>query len=257
MERQVDTQPILGSPNLITSNAVAKVVASTFPISGGYIRGFITRDAGGSWISARDNVIVKTTRISGEGSDWHPIIGAKTSSGFWSFGSVGGETLCLSYDTDADYNANNNTSRVTYFPHLSGTFTVMDNSNQSGSFYATNIYAASDRRLKENIKDATINSLDIINKIKIKEYNFIADETKQKNVGVIAQELKEALPEDLVNFYIQGKETDTDHLSVNDSKLVYLLIDAIQKQQKEIVDLKERLMKMEENKCLTTMETQD
>lgn len=116
-----------------------------------------------------------------------------------------------------------------------------------GNLNAVNIYASSDRRLKENIKDATIDSLDIISKIKIKEYNFIADETKQKNIGVIAQELREALPEDLVNFYIQGKETEDNHLSVNDSKLVYLLIDAIQKQQKEINNLKEKLARLEKN----------
>ena len=250
MERQVDTQPILGSPNLITSNAVAKALAKaltiTFPISGGYIGGFITRDAGGSWISARDNVIVKTTRISGEGSDWHPIIGAKTNNGFWSFGSVGGETLCLSYDTDADYNAKNNSSRVTYFPHLSGTFAVMNNNNQSGSFYATNIYAASDRRLKENIQNITINSVEILDKIKIREYNFINDETKQKNIGIIAQELREILPEDLINFYIQGKETENEHLSVNDSKLIYLLIDAYQKEKQQRIELEKRINVIED-----------
>lgn len=324
MERQVDTQPILGSPNLITSNAVANAIPKAiskaisnistpqwlfstmrlgsfnidhtwgtvnstngytmlfggdqpngggleigekseqtyiqidgdyygqegrkkvayaddvFPISGGYIRGFITRDAGGSWISARDNVIVKTTRTSGEGSDWHPIIGAKTSNGFWSFGSVGGETLCLSYDTDANYNTSNNTSRITYFPHLSGTFAVMNNNSQSGDFYASNVYAGSDIRLKENIKDINIDSLDIIKKIKLHEYNFINDKTKQKNIGVIAQELKEILPDDVKQFYVAGNE-ETGYLAVNDSKLVYLLIDVVQKQQKQIDELKAKL----------------
>ena len=34
-------------------------------------------------------------------------LGIKTSDGFWSFGSVGGETLCLSYDTDTNYTNNN------------------------------------------------------------------------------------------------------------------------------------------------------
>lgn len=84
--------------------------------SGGAITGIITRDAGGSWISARDNCVIKTTRTSSSGSDWHPVIGIKTSDGFWSFGSVGGETLCLSYDTDSNYNQSNNESAVIYFP---------------------------------------------------------------------------------------------------------------------------------------------
>lgn len=106
--------------------------------AGGAITGSIARDAGGSWINARDNVLIKTTRTSNEGADWHPAVGVKTSSGFWSFGSVGGETLCLSYDTDTDYSNNNNTSAVINFPSAGRTGTIALTSDiPSLSGYAT------------------------------------------------------------------------------------------------------------------------
>ena len=40
---------------------------------------------------------------------------------------------------------------------------------------------------------------------------------------------------------IGGQETDNEYLSINDSKLVYLLIGAIQEQQKEIESLKAKM----------------
>lgn len=221
MERQVDTQPILGSPNLITSNAVAK------------LNNTVVNMNSPQWLFSTMRLgsfnIDHTWGKVNSGSGYSMLFGGdQPNGGGLEIGEKSGQTYV---QIDGDYYGREGQYVCAYLGY----------SNQGGSFYATNIYAASDRRLKENVKDATIDSLDIINKIKIKEYNFIADETKQKNVGVIAQELKEALPEDLVSFYIQGKETETDHLSVNDSKLVYLLIDAIQKQQKEIAELRKML----------------
>lgn len=238
MERQVDTQPILGSPNLITSNAVAKSIAT--------LNNTIVNMNSPQWLFSTMRLgsfnIDNTWGSVNSGNGYSMLFGGdQPNGGGLEIGEKGGQTYI---QIDGDYYGREGAYPCAYLNY----------SSQGGSFYASNVYASSDRRLKENIKDATIDSLDIINKIKIKEYNFIADETKQKNVGVIAQELRETLPEDLVNFYIQGKETEDDHLSVNDSKLVYLLIDAIQKQQKEIAELRKML---EEIKCHIIMETQD
>jgi hypothetical protein len=56
----------------------------------------------------------------------------------------------------------------------------------------------SDARLKENIVDSTISALDVVNKIKFKQFNFkessVFDHTKVHKVGVIAQELREVEP---------------------------------------------------------------
>lgn len=92
--------------------------------NGGTLTGIITRDAGGSWISGRDNAVIKSTRTSSMGSDWHPAVAVKTSSGCWTFGSVGGESLMLSYDTDTNYASSNNTSAVINFPAAGSTGTL-------------------------------------------------------------------------------------------------------------------------------------
>lgn len=108
----------------------------------------------------------------------------------------------------------------------------------SGSIYATYFYGTSDQRLKENIKDLDLNCLDLVNNINLREFSWKSDKKHKPTVGAIAQELRQILPEKYVHEFIGGKETDDEYLSINDSKLVYLLIGAIQEQQKEIEQLK-------------------
>lgn len=112
---------------------------------------------------------------------------------------------------------------------------------QSGYIYADAFYAASDRRLKENIKDLDLNCLDLVNNINLREFSWKDDEEHKPVVGAIAQELRQVLPEKYVHEFIGGQETDDEYLSINDSKLVYLLIGAIQEQQKEIESLKAKI----------------
>ena len=100
---------------------------------------------------------------------------------------------------------------------------------------AVTFYASSDERLKENIKDSNL-GLDLINKLSVKEYNFKSDEKKQKNIGIIAQELQEVLPDDVKDFYV--KEDKDGYLGVNDSKLIYVLVNAVKELSKEIEELK-------------------
>ena len=112
---------------------------------------------------------------------------------------------------------------------------------QSGNLYATYFYGTSDRRLKENIKDLDLNCLDLVNNINLREFSWKADETHKPVIGAIAQELKQILPEKYIHEFIGGQETKDEYLSINDSKLVYLLIGAIQEQQKEIESLKAKI----------------
>ena len=84
--------------------------------AGDTVTGSINRDSGGEWISGRDNAVVRQLRSNPEGNSWNPVIGVKTQAGNWTMGSVGGEKLQLSYDTDADYTIHNNNSSVIEFP---------------------------------------------------------------------------------------------------------------------------------------------
>lgn len=113
----------------------------------------------------------------------------------------------------------------------------------STSVSAKTFYATSDKRLKENIKKSSIDCTSLINKLNIKEYNFKNDEKKQKNVGIIAQDLLDILPDDLKGFYLS--QNSEGFYSVNDSKFVYILAGAFQEEHKKRLELEARLDKIE------------
>ena len=88
---------------------------SYLPLSGGTMSGRILRGAGGSWISARNNVVAFGTTANS--LLYNPVVGQKTSKGAWTVGNLAGdERLVFSYDTDTNFDAGNNSSNTTYLP---------------------------------------------------------------------------------------------------------------------------------------------
>lgn len=88
---------------------------SYLPLSGGTMSGRILRGAGGSWISARNNVVAFGTTANSR--SYNPVVGQKTSKGAWTVGNLAGdERLAFSYDTDTNFDAGNNRSNQTYLP---------------------------------------------------------------------------------------------------------------------------------------------
>jgi hypothetical protein len=104
-----------------------------------------------------------------------------------------------------------------------------------GAIYATgDIVAYSDVRKKTDI--ITIDSA--ISKVKEMRgvfYTRIDDEEKVRQVGVIAQEMNEVLPEAVTYA------SDIDEYGVKYGNIVGVLIEAIKEQQKEIDELKAKL----------------
>jgi len=99
---------------------------------------------------------------------------------------------------------------------------------------ANNSYGAiSDISLKENIVDATPKLNDLI-KVQIRNYNLKNDETKTKQIGVVAQELEQIFPSMI--------ETDKDGIKgVKYSVFVPILIKAIQELSAEVTALKAKV----------------
>ena len=94
-------------------------------------------------------------------------------------------------------------------------------------------YATSDKRLKDNIKPIE-NALDKVNKISgvTFQWNKISQkETGKKDVGVIAQEIEEILPE-LVETRSNG------YKAVDYPKLTALLIEAVKDLSNQVKELK-------------------
>ena len=88
---------------------------------------------------------------------------------------------------------------------------------------------ASDRRLKENIAPATINAMDIINKLDMVEFDFIKDK-KHEEVGLIAQEVEKVIPQAIS----RNPDNEDDFLHINYTAFVPYLIKAIQELNQKV-----------------------
>lgn len=101
---------------------------------------------------------------------------------------------------------------------------------------ATGTYGGiSDLRLKENIVQATP-KLDDLLKVNIVNYNFINDNNKEKQLGVISQELEKIFP----NMIYESKDDKTGetYKSVKYSIFIPMLIKGIQELKSELDQLK-------------------
>lgn len=100
--------------------------------------------------------------------------------------------------------------------------------------------ATSDKRAKENIRPANYSALDLIKKLPVYIYNYKnSDETV---TGILAQDLLEAQPGELnlvSNINATGK--NNDYMSIKNDKLMFVLLKAIQEQQKQIEQLKSEI----------------
>lgn len=98
-----------------------------------------------------------------------------------------------------------------------------------GQVTANRYKARSDRRLKENIREYTCDK-SILN-LPIYKYDYIAG---SKNIiGCMAQDLQEICPE-LVN------EDENGYLTIEESKIVYLLLQEVAKLKSEVDELKNK-----------------
>jgi hypothetical protein len=115
----------------------------------------------------------------------------------------------------------------------SRTGAVVHTLHSNGTFTATgNVTAFSDARVKTNIKTID-NALLKVLALRGVTYNRTDLEDKSEQIGVIAQEVKEILP--------QVVQENDGHYSVAYGNIVGVLIEAIKEQQAQIEELKSRL----------------
>ena len=99
---------------------------------------------------------------------------------------------------------------------------------------------ASDRKLKTNITDTKYGLSDVL-KLRGVDFNWKEKFEGKRDVGFIAQEVQEIIPE-VVKEVDSLKEEGETHLTVDYSKVVPVLIEAIKEQQKQIDELKKNKM---------------
>jgi len=112
--------------------------------------------------------------------------------------------------------------------------------------FQTNDVNLSDRRFKENIVDAP-NSLDIISKLKVRNYKLKDRSDERVNTGLIAQEVEEVCKELVNSDGLQAKNSDenNDMKGIYNTDLMFMMLKSIQEQQEIIEDLKKRIETLE------------
>lgn len=106
------------------------------------------------------------------------------------------------------------------------------------------LYAASDERLKTNIKPTTIEGLKIVNDIELKSFDWKDRKSPSQKVGYIAQQVQKVYPP----MVATGQD---GYLQVSDSCLMPVVLKAIQEltqkvkdQEREICELKTKVLKV-------------
>jgi len=102
------------------------------------------------------------------------------------------------------------------------------------TFSVAIVNGPSDRRLKENIAPLK-GSLDKVLKLQGVSFNFIADEEKRPQIGLIAQDVEPVVPEVIQQFGDDGK------LALDYPKLTALLIEAVKELQGRVAVLEAKL----------------
>ncbi|ECS0152330.1 tail fiber domain-containing protein [Salmonella enterica] len=125
--------------------------------------------------------------------------------------------------------------------HVSGAAFWWDSAGQfnaSGAVNCNDVYIRSDSRLKINVEDYEENATDKVNKLTVKTYDKVKSLKERdvigREIGIIAQELKEVLPEAVKLTNIGSPEEVEEVFTVSNSAVNALLIKAVQEMSKRI-----------------------
>ena len=182
-------------------------------------------------IDSSGNLLVGTTTANGKitastaATNARVLTAASTSASFAAtqIVSVSAATAGTSWYHFAGYSSNEGTNNIFIY----GNGNVVNANNSYG--------AISDAKLKENVTDATP-KLDKLQQVRVVNYNLIGE--KQKQLGVIAQELEQIFPsmiDESPDRDAEGNDLGTTTKSVKYSVFVPMLIKSIQ-ELKVIVD---------------------
>ena len=144
-------------------------------------------------------------------------------------------SIVIGGGTDDTWTSINFSKQVNLQAALIGTAATFN-----GQCSAHTFNALSDLRAKKDISDISSNALDIIKNIPLHTFTF--KDTNARSFGVIAQEV--------MDFRVNGVSlvenrdatgVNGDYMRVNESRLIYLLIKAVQEQQEKIDTLTTQL----------------
>jgi hypothetical protein len=151
--------------------------------------------------------------------------------------SVSGIKLSNPIDGAALYSSGTTTTNVNQIAFINGNGTVGTIATSGSS---TTYSTSSDYRLKENVVPME-GALDRVDSLKPSRFNFIADADKTVD-GFLAHEVAEVVPEAITGEKdAVDEEGNAIYQGIDQSKLVPLLVGAIQELKAEIETLKSQI----------------
>ena len=212
-------QPSSSAVTITNTNTSSYLSRASFKANQGTIQGIL--EAGNSTVYIGSNSNHSVTLIS-------------NGAGAMVFTNAAADMLVPFQSAVSITNSTASTSKTTGALKVTGGVGVSGALNVGGDVVA---YASSDRRLKDNIQNIK-NPIQKVQKLNgvTWDWNSNADELQQSlpNVGVIAQEVEEVLPQ-LVH------DRENGFKAVDYARLTGLLIEAVKEQQTQIQELKELL----------------
>lgn len=208
----------------IANNGNARLYLGTANWTG--ISGESTSSTAIALSSAENSAIIFATNAAYSVTERMRITsGGTVLIGVTSEDAVGGITIRPT-GTTMVFNNLNTAPTVMSFQYNSSAVGSITRSTTTTSYNIT-----SDYRLKEDLKP--IKGLEILNKIKVYDYKWKSEDTRMD--GVMAHELAEVLP-----YAVTGVKDGAEMQSVDYSKIVPVLIQAIKDQQVQIEQLKNK-----------------
>lgn len=209
--------------------------------SDGAIYGTIFYDANDSTYRCdpNGNTVLNTLDVGGNIGGKLDIYAGGAGGVGWGTGlNIGDSSNYTTWIQDAGVSRFRNlgTGGTDWYNSTAGT-RIMFLDNSGNVTFAGNVTANSDIRLKTNIKQLT-NGLEIVRKLRGVSFDWI--ESGEHSIGVIAQEVEAILPEVVLTTQERkpGATESREIKSVDYSKMVSVLIEAIKEQQSEIDELK-------------------
>jgi hypothetical protein len=200
--------------------------------SGGFIE-FVTNASPRMYITSGGRIDLGTTAISGE------VVKVTGTSGLDNYISVYSGSIHMFVDADASNSSGITGTQSNHNLKLRTGGINRMNIDTSGNIGApnsgSNIYSASDLRLKQNIETIE-NGLDKIIALNPVKFNwidgFVETEDGKDMLGFIAQEVQNAIPEAVEDFSSNsitiGEKTIENPLRVNEKFIIPVLVKAIQ-----------------------------
>ena len=99
----------------------------------------------------------------------------------------------------------------------------------------------SDKKLKDQIEDVETDCIEIVKKVPIKKFYMKNNKERRHNIGFIAQDVEEAIPDDFENIVFKNED---GFFGMDYTKMGVILWKCCQEQQSKIEHLEATMFEM-------------